>query len=161
MIYSNKNFILETEDIDLDKLLCTEDYNIIFGNYETIEESFTVNKNSVSVLIRNKIRDGVKGQPIPHDECTVKLVKDSYPTYEGMKGLPFTINDPVKLYKDADNNRNRKAVSKKDLEFLKEVIENHYLEIERYWKADPNTVKGQQTLKKVEREMIKKYKEGK
>ena len=78
-----------------------------------------------------------------------------------MKGLPFTINDPVKLYKDADTNRNRKAVSKKDFDFLKEVIENHYLEIERYWKADPNTIKGQQTLKKVEREMTKKYKEGK
>ena len=165
MIYTSKkleNVMLENEEeIILEDLLVTENYNIIFGNYESIEESFSVSKNAVSVLIRNRIRDGVNGQPIPHEECTVKLVKDSYPKYEDMKGLPFTISDPVKLYKDADNDRNRKAVSKKDLNFLKEVIENHYLEIKRYWDADPNTLKGQQTLKKVEREMIKKYKEGK
>lgn len=163
MIHSSKNFITEYNKINLNELLCTEDYNIIFGNYESIDESFSVSKDSVSVLIRNRIRDGVNGKPIPHEECTVKLVKDSYPMYENMKGLPFTINDPIKLYKDADNNRNRKAVSKKDLTFLKEVIENHYLEIKRYWNADPKTIKGRQTIKKVEHEMMKKYinKEGK
>lgn len=163
MIYTTKNFISENEDnyIDLEELLCTEEYNIIFGNYENINESFSVSKNAVSVLIRNRIRDGVNGEPIPHEECTVKLVKDSYPTFEGMKGLPFTISDPIELYKNANNDRNRKAVSKKDFEFLKEVIADHYLEIKRYWDADPNTTKGMQTIKKVEREMTKKYiKEG-
>lgn len=160
MIYTTKileETILEDESIELEELLCTENYNIIFGNYESINESFSIRKDALTVLIRNRQRDGVKGEPIPHEECTVKLIKDSYPMYEGMKGLPFTINDPVELYKNANNDRNRKAVSKKDFEFLKEVIDNHYLEIKRYWEADPDTIKGQQTLKKVEREMIKKY----
>lgn len=113
MIYSSKNFITESNKINLNELLCTEDYNIIFGNYESIDESFSVSKDSVSVLIRNRIRDGINGKPIPHEECTVKLVKDSYPMYENMKGLPFTINDPIKLYKDAITTEIEKLYLKK------------------------------------------------
>ena len=165
MIYTSKkleNVMLENEEeIILEDLLVTENYNIIFGNYESIEESFKIKDNEnerLYVLIRNKESDGVDGKPISHDTCTVKLVRNNYPTYDKMKGIPFQIEPEFKIYKDADTERNRKLV-KNDLPFLKEVVKEHRQEILRYWYADPNTVEGRRQMRKIANSMKRKYKQ--
>lgn len=161
MIYTMKLIIENLEndnDIILEEMLNTNEYNIVFGKIEYFEESVPVfDKNgSISVVIRNRIRDGRNGQPIQHPECTVKLVKDSYPRYKGSKGIPFTI-DPIKLHKHADNNNNRKAIKNRDLKFLKEVIADNKDDILNYWNTDPNTEEGKKTLDDIEKRIKNKY----
>lgn len=163
MIYNTKKldeFILEDENnIDLDDLLNTEKYNIVFGNLESIEESFEIRDDEnerLYVSIRNKESDGVDGKPIPHETCTVKLVRNNYPEYDQMKGIPFQLEPELKIYKNADTERNRKLV-KTDLPFLKAVVKEHRQEILRYWKANPKTVEGRRQMRKIANSMKRKY----
>lgn len=67
----------DNEELSLKNLLNTEYYNIIFGDAESVMESVEAfNKDAtVSILIRNRKRDGSAGKPIQHPECTVKLIK--------------------------------------------------------------------------------------
>ena len=148
----------DNEELSLKNLLNTEYYNIIFGDAESVMESVEAfNKDAtVSVLIRNRKRDGRSGKPIQHPECTVKLIKNTYPKHEGQKGIPFTI-DPIDFHKKANNPLNKKAVSKSDMRFLKAVIKDQYDNIVKYWEADPDTPEGMQTIINIENEIRNEY----
>lgn len=142
--------------------LKTNEVNIVFGRYsELIEEAIPVrNKSSkLVILIRNRELDGDNGKPIPHEECTVKMIRqDIYKGPNGKKGLPVTV-EAIELYKKADNNYNRTLLKKNkdDVKYLKKIIKDNKEEILMYWNADPYTEEGQEIINDIRNKISKKY----
>lgn len=79
MIYKSKN-LFNDDEIILENVLNTVEYNIIFGAFESVDESYLIRSDdkSTNILIRNRFRDGKNGKPIQHPECTVKMVKKDF-----------------------------------------------------------------------------------
>ncbi len=157
MIYLNN-----LKEIDLEKMLNTEEYNIIFGGMIPIKESIPIRDKSnkkLFVYIRNKKLDGANDKKIPH-ECTVKLIRGDIYGGKDNKGLPFSIEPKLKLYEKVDNDKNRKLIknNKNDYKFLEKVVNDNKEDILAYWEADPDTIEGRNTIKIIEDKIYNKYK---
>lgn len=104
--------------------------------------------------------DGDNNKPIPHPTTTVKLCRGNiYVGPKGKKGIPFEIEPKIKLYKDSDNNKNRKLLkeNKNDLKYLKEIINDNFDDIKLYWEADPTTKDGILLINSIRNKIAKKY----
>lgn len=168
MIYATKNNILEQENyndyISLQNAIKTNEVNILFGEMtDIIEESIRIPEKSnkqLFVLIRNRLMDGDNGKPIQHPTPTIKLCrKNVYIGPDGKKGLPFEIDPEIRLYKDANNNINKKLLqqNKNDLKYLKKIVNDNFYDIILYWNANPYTKEGMNLINSIRNRIAKKY----
>lgn len=169
MIYLTKiseenNINTEAECKPLNEAICTDEVNIVFGNItDIVEESIRIpskSNKSLFVLIRNRIMDGDDGKPIAHPTTTVKLCRGNiYIGPKGKKGIPFEIEPEIKLYKDADNNKNRALLrqNKNDLKYLEMIVNDNFDDIKLYWSADPSTKIGMELINSIRNKIAEKY----
>lgn len=167
MIYATKKIILEQDEKEFDSLedaIKTNEVNILFGEMtDFIEESIKIPEKSnkqLFVLIRNRIMDGDNGKPIPHPTITVKLCRKSiYVGPDGKKGLPFEIDPEIKLYKEVNNNANKKLLqqNKNDLKYLKKIVNDNFDDIKLYWNANPYTKDGMILINSIRNKIAEKY----
>ena len=113
---------------------------LYFGSIENIDEVTLEDKGhkGVKILVRNRIKDGINGAPIPHPTPTIKYIKGNTFKYDGMLGVPIEFtNDEIKFYKDADNKYNRENMKSVDWKIINTFIEENKDDLIEYWYADP------------------------
>ena len=73
-----------------------------------------------------------------------------------MLGLPITISNNPKIYKDLDTPYNKKAI-KPYMKFIKKFIKDNREELEEYWDINPESKNGLNRLIEIENMIRSRY----
>ena len=149
--------IVENVELSLEEAIKTDEFNIVFGTQEAVNE-FNIYKNGSSkpsVYIRSHV-EGVSGNNVSHD-ITIKLTNGKKYTKGKMSGLPFTIYPDKPYAKISDKIKNPPTVSNNEIKFIKEIVKDNYNDIVTYWNCDPNIPEQKQQMKLIEDKIKNKY----
>ena len=148
--------VIEKFGVNLKELIKSGQLEIIFGSIEPVDEfNVPIKSEGFKISVRNKYDGGASGNNIEHDP-TVKIIAGTIFKYDGMLGLPITISDDPKIFKNADNDYNRKN-AKKYMKTTKKFIKDNRSELDEYWELNPQTKEGSKRLKELEKEIRGKY----
>lgn len=141
---------------DLEDFIESGKLQIVFGDVELLEE-FNVNlkDEGFKISVRNKYDNGASGKEIPHDP-TVKIIAGTKFRKDGMLGLPITIEDKPKIYKECDNKYNR-TESRPYMKATKKFIKSNKDILDEYWDLNPKSNKDSKRMKEIENIIRGKY----
>lgn len=147
---------IENLGLSLEEFIKDDNFQIIFGDIESVDEfNINIKDEGFKISIRNKYENGASSKEIPHDP-TIKIIAGSKFKKDGMLGLPITISDKPKIYKDCDNKYNR-TQARPYMKATKKFIKDNKKELEEYWGINPSTIKGSKRLKELENVIRSKY----
>lgn len=117
-----------------------ENFQIVFGDIEFLDEfNINIKDEGFKISVRNKYENGASGNDISHNP-TIKIIAKSKFIKDGMRGLPITIENKPKIYKECDNKYNR-TEARPYMKATKKFIKDNKKELEEYWYLNPNNKK--------------------
>lgn len=154
------------ENFDLGEAIRNDSVDLIFGDYDLVDESFEIEDGKMKMLIRNQKEDKI-GHSFTMKFIPKEKERRTDPDFRhnGHYGLPiFFTKDNKEWYvnigasKKKEANKIQKRLNKQEKLFITAVVNDIGDDIIDYWNVkDPDTNKGKQQLEDIVERIRNKY----